>query len=119
MEKTILNKARFRLSSEWYSSGHWSKFYIAYYGLKKPLTKNRVPKLVLTEQLFSKYLSNLYFFRNRTAKHAWWLKLRPLLRILAKHVSAYEDENLYLTYSSQPYGQQFEGVFTQDFESIL
>ncbi|XP_017780811.1 PREDICTED: ATP-dependent 6-phosphofructokinase isoform X1 [Nicrophorus vespilloides] len=31
-------------------------------------------------------------FEHRIAKEQWWLKLRPLLRILAKHDSVYEEE---------------------------
>jgi 6-phosphofructokinase 1 len=31
-------------------------------------------------------------FEQRIPKHQWWLKLRPLLRILAKHDSTYEEE---------------------------
>uniref|UniRef100_A0A240PMF4 ATP-dependent 6-phosphofructokinase n=1 Tax=Anopheles atroparvus TaxID=41427 RepID=A0A240PMF4_ANOAO len=36
-------------------------------------------------------------FEQRIPKHQWWLKLRPLLRILAKHDSTYEEEGLYIT----------------------
>lgn len=36
-------------------------------------------------------------FRQRIPKHQWWLKLRPLLRILAKHDSTYEEEGMYIT----------------------
>ncbi|RZC32655.1 PFK domain containing protein, partial [Asbolus verrucosus] len=36
-------------------------------------------------------------FELRIPKEQWWLKLRPLLRILAKHDSAYEEEGLYMT----------------------
>ncbi|XP_046673393.1 ATP-dependent 6-phosphofructokinase isoform X3 [Homalodisca vitripennis] len=36
-------------------------------------------------------------FEQRIPKHQWWLKLRPLLRILAKHDSAYEEEGMYMT----------------------
>ncbi|KAI5750038.1 hypothetical protein M8J76_012352 [Diaphorina citri] len=36
-------------------------------------------------------------FEQRIPKHQWWLKLRPLLRILAKHDSAYEEEGMYIT----------------------
>nr|XP_018898104.1 PREDICTED: ATP-dependent 6-phosphofructokinase isoform X3 [Bemisia tabaci] len=36
-------------------------------------------------------------FDQRIPKHQWWLKLRPLLRILAKHDSAYEEEGMYMT----------------------
>ena len=28
-------------------------------------------------------------FENRLPKHQWWLKVRPLLRILAKHQASY------------------------------
>lgn len=46
------------------------------------------------------FLLNINFifcFRQRIPKKQWWLKLRPLLRILAKHDSAYEEEGMYLT----------------------
>lgn len=36
-------------------------------------------------------------FEQRIPKEQWWLKLRPLLRILAKHDSTYEEEGLYVT----------------------
>ncbi|KAI4470917.1 phosphofructokinase [Holotrichia oblita] len=36
-------------------------------------------------------------FELRIPKEQWWLKLRPLLRILAKHDSTYEEEGLYMT----------------------
>uniref|UniRef100_A0A1Y9H0J2 ATP-dependent 6-phosphofructokinase n=1 Tax=Anopheles dirus TaxID=7168 RepID=A0A1Y9H0J2_9DIPT len=36
-------------------------------------------------------------FLQRIPKHQWWLKLRPLLRILAKHDSTYEEEGMYIT----------------------
>ncbi|XP_049954432.1 ATP-dependent 6-phosphofructokinase [Schistocerca serialis cubense] len=36
-------------------------------------------------------------FDYRIPKNQWWLKLRPLLRILSKHESAYEEEGLYMT----------------------
>uniref|UniRef100_A0A182P3I4 ATP-dependent 6-phosphofructokinase n=1 Tax=Anopheles epiroticus TaxID=199890 RepID=A0A182P3I4_9DIPT len=36
-------------------------------------------------------------FMQRIPKHQWWLKLRPLLRILAKHDSTYEEEGMYIT----------------------
>lgn len=36
-------------------------------------------------------------FEYRIPKNQWWLKLRPLLRILSKHESAYEEEGLYMT----------------------
>lgn len=31
-------------------------------------------------------------FKHRLPKSQWWLKMRPLLRILAKHDSTYEEE---------------------------
>ncbi|CAH0546399.1 unnamed protein product [Brassicogethes aeneus] len=36
-------------------------------------------------------------FERRIPKDEWWLKLRPLLRILAKHESAYQEEGMYMT----------------------
>ncbi|CAO1400037.1 unnamed protein product [Diamesa hyperborea] len=36
-------------------------------------------------------------FEQRIPKNQWWLKLRPLLRILAKHDSTYEEEGMYVT----------------------
>ncbi|KAK5640541.1 hypothetical protein RI129_011352 [Pyrocoelia pectoralis] len=36
-------------------------------------------------------------FEHRIPKEQWWLKLRPLLRILAKHDSTYEEEGMYMT----------------------
>ncbi|XP_059484289.1 ATP-dependent 6-phosphofructokinase isoform X2 [Neocloeon triangulifer] len=36
-------------------------------------------------------------FDHRIPKSQWWLKLRPLLRILAKHDSTYEEEGVYMT----------------------
>lgn len=38
-----------------------------------------------------------FIYSQRIAKTQWWLKLRPLLRILAKHDSAYEEEGMYIT----------------------
>jgi len=35
-------------------------------------------------------------FKHRLPTNQWWLKLRPLLRILAKHDSAYEEEGTYV-----------------------
>lgn len=35
-------------------------------------------------------------FKHRLPKNQWWLKLRPLLRILAKHDSTYEEEGQYV-----------------------
>jgi hypothetical protein len=40
---------------------------------------------------------NFFCPRHRIPKNQWWLKLRPLLRILAKHESAYEEEGMYMT----------------------
>lgn len=39
----------------------------------------------------------LQFISQRIPKKQWWLRLRPLLRILAKHDSAYEEEGMYIT----------------------
>ncbi|XP_047525684.1 ATP-dependent 6-phosphofructokinase isoform X1 [Pieris napi] len=36
-------------------------------------------------------------FAQRVPKQQWWMKLRPLLRILAKHDSTYEEEGMYMT----------------------
>ncbi|XP_057365855.1 ATP-dependent 6-phosphofructokinase-like isoform X4 [Daphnia carinata] len=35
-------------------------------------------------------------FKHRLPKTQWWLKMRPLLRILAKHDSTYEEEGSYI-----------------------
>lgn len=51
-------------------------------------------------KISSQYICQfMYCFicRQRIAKTQWWLKLRPLLRILAKHDSAYEEEGMYIT----------------------
>lgn len=37
------------------------------------------------------------YCRMRIPKEQWWLNLRPLLRILAKHDSAYGEEGMYMT----------------------
>ncbi|XP_039752376.1 ATP-dependent 6-phosphofructokinase isoform X3 [Pararge aegeria] len=42
-------------------------------------------------------LKNQTNFAQRIAKQQWWMKLRPLLRILAKHDSTYEEEGMYMT----------------------
>ena len=34
------------------------------------------------------------FYSHRIPLDQWWLKLRPLLRILAKHESTYEVESI-------------------------
>ncbi|XP_034252696.1 ATP-dependent 6-phosphofructokinase isoform X2 [Thrips palmi] len=36
-------------------------------------------------------------FEHRIPQNQWWLKLRPLFRILAKHESAYVEEGMYIT----------------------
>ncbi|XP_076262866.1 ATP-dependent 6-phosphofructokinase isoform X2 [Rhynchophorus ferrugineus] len=36
-------------------------------------------------------------FEHRIPKEQWWLKLRPLLRILSKHDSTYEEEGMYMS----------------------
>lgn len=35
-------------------------------------------------------------FKHRLPKTQWWLKMRPLLRILAKHDSTYEEEGKFV-----------------------
>ena len=42
------------------------------------------------------HLKNSNKFRHRLPTNQWWLKLRPLLRILAKHDSSYEEEGTYV-----------------------
>ena len=37
---------------------------------------------------------NYFIFRHRIPLENWWLKLRPLLRILAKHDSTYEMQGI-------------------------
>uniref|UniRef100_A0A646QIL3 ATP-dependent 6-phosphofructokinase n=1 Tax=Hemiscolopendra marginata TaxID=943146 RepID=A0A646QIL3_9MYRI len=39
-------------------------------------------------------LKNEADFEHRIPKDQWWLKLRPLLRILAKHASTYEEDSI-------------------------
>ncbi|XP_034938454.1 ATP-dependent 6-phosphofructokinase isoform X2 [Chelonus insularis] len=36
-------------------------------------------------------------FEHRIPTYQWWMKLRPLLKVLAKHESTYEQEGLYIT----------------------
>ncbi|XP_014208439.1 ATP-dependent 6-phosphofructokinase isoform X1 [Copidosoma floridanum] len=36
-------------------------------------------------------------FEHRIPTYQWWMKLRPLLKVLAKHDSTYEEEGLYIT----------------------
>ncbi|XP_076228725.1 ATP-dependent 6-phosphofructokinase isoform X2 [Nomia melanderi] len=36
-------------------------------------------------------------FVHRIPTYQWWMKLRPLLKVLAKHESTYEEEGLYIT----------------------
>jgi len=40
-------------------------------------------------------LQHIADFKHRIDKEQWWLKLRPLLRILAKHESTYEVESVF------------------------
>ncbi|XP_039280155.1 ATP-dependent 6-phosphofructokinase [Nilaparvata lugens] len=40
-------------------------------------------------------------FDQRIPTQQWWLKLRPLLRILAKHESTYEEEGMYMHVEDQ------------------
>ncbi len=37
-------------------------------------------------------LKKTFLFRHRMPLEQWWLKLRPLLRILAKHESVYVSD---------------------------
>ena len=37
-------------------------------------------------------MKEMSFFRHRMPLEQWWLKLRPLLRILAKHESVYVSD---------------------------
>ena len=39
-------------------------------------------------------LKNRTDWDRRIPKEQWWLKLRPLLRILAKHEAAYHEEGI-------------------------
>ncbi|XP_077990362.1 ATP-dependent 6-phosphofructokinase, muscle type-like isoform X5 [Glandiceps talaboti] len=41
-----------------------------------------------------KQLKEITDFQHRIAKDQWWMKIRPLLRILAKHESTYEVEGI-------------------------
>lgn len=36
-------------------------------------------------------------FEHRIPNFQWWMKMRPLLKVLAKHESTYEEEGLYIT----------------------
>ncbi|XP_046469363.1 ATP-dependent 6-phosphofructokinase isoform X1 [Neodiprion pinetum] len=36
-------------------------------------------------------------FEHRIPTYQWWMKLRPLLKVLAKHESTYQEEGLYIT----------------------
>lgn len=36
-------------------------------------------------------------YDHRIPTYQWWMKLRPLLKVLAKHESTYEEEGLYIT----------------------
>ncbi|XP_033220923.1 ATP-dependent 6-phosphofructokinase [Belonocnema kinseyi] len=44
-----------------------------------------------------KDLINVTDFEHRIPTYQWWMKLRPLLKVLAKHESTYEEEGLYIT----------------------
>nr|XP_023018693.1 ATP-dependent 6-phosphofructokinase [Leptinotarsa decemlineata] len=45
----------------------------------------------------------------RVPTDQWWLKLRPLLRILAKHDSTYEEEGMYMTVEDRAFGDSLYG----------
>ncbi|XP_024937230.1 ATP-dependent 6-phosphofructokinase isoform X3 [Cephus cinctus] len=42
-------------------------------------------------------LTEVTDFEHRIPTYQWWMKLRPLLKVLAKHESTYEEEGLYIT----------------------
>ncbi|XP_029039689.1 ATP-dependent 6-phosphofructokinase isoform X3 [Osmia bicornis bicornis] len=42
-------------------------------------------------------LAEVTDFEHRIPTYQWWMKLRPLLKVLAKHESTYEEEGLYIT----------------------
>ncbi|XP_014608563.1 PREDICTED: ATP-dependent 6-phosphofructokinase isoform X2 [Polistes canadensis] len=43
-------------------------------------------------------------FDHRIPTYQWWMKLRPLLKVLAKHESTYEEEGLYITVEEMDLG---------------
>lgn len=47
----------------------------------------------------NKFIAMFVFsdFQHRIPQQQWWLKLRPLLRILAKHESTYIEEGMTMT----------------------
>ena len=45
----------------------------------------KYPVLLITVQLFSHTKWLFFCFRHRLPQDQWWMKLRSLLRILAKH----------------------------------
>ncbi|KAG8042523.1 hypothetical protein G9C98_005157 [Cotesia typhae] len=44
-------------------------------------------------------------FEHRIPKQQWWMKLRPLLKVLAKHESTYEEEGLYISVEEMDQGE--------------
>lgn len=50
-------------------------------------------------------LKNQTDFKHRLPKAQWWLKMRPLLRILAKHDSTYEEEGSYIAVEEESENQ--------------
>ncbi|KAI4503763.1 hypothetical protein M0802_001166 [Mischocyttarus mexicanus] len=44
-------------------------------------------------------------FEHRIPTYQWWMKLRPLLKVLAKHESTYEEEGLYITVEEMDLGK--------------
>ncbi|XP_048508113.1 ATP-dependent 6-phosphofructokinase isoform X4 [Athalia rosae] len=42
-------------------------------------------------------LKDITDFEHRIPTYQWWMKLRPLLKVLAKHESTYQEEGLYIT----------------------
>ena len=47
-------------------------------------------------------LKGLTDFKHRIPKTQWWMKMRPLLRILAMHDSSYEEEGTYVPVEDMP-----------------
>lgn len=62
--------------------------------MKQILSEYKFSTICFLDNIF--YNSVINFIRNRIPKNQWWLKLRPLIKILAKHRAAYTDEDLYI-----------------------
>ncbi|XP_057328970.1 ATP-dependent 6-phosphofructokinase isoform X5 [Microplitis mediator] len=57
-------------------------------------------------------------FEHRIPKQQWWMKLRPLLKVLAKHESTYEEEGLYITVEEMDLGEpmMYQSLLSDDFK---